>query len=169
MSWNLFLFSYCLFLFFCHFEKWLNAWAEPVLNWLVGHDFMQKCFEDFCLLFTFVLISFYWLTHTHTHTHNIYIIYMSVHIFSTYLSYVFIHTHTHTHIYIYYIVIHSQTISLYHNSSLWLDTRDARSGDRNLGNFTPGYSTAQAPTKWTYEKGVKHTHKYIYIYIYIYI
>ena len=31
------------------------------------------------------------------------------------------HTHTHTHIYL-YIVIHGKTVSLYHNSSVWLDT-----------------------------------------------
>ena len=47
--------------------------------------------------------------------------------------------------YIYiYIVIHRQTVSFYQNSSVWLDTQDARSRDRNPS-------------------------KYIYIYIYIYI
>ena len=46
-------------------------------------------------------------------------------------------THTHTHIYIYiYIVIHRQTVSFYQNSSVWLDTQDARSRDRNPSNFT---------------------------------
>ena len=40
-------------------------------------------------------------------------------------------------IYIYiYIVIHRQTVSLYQNSSVWLDTQDARSRDRNPANFT---------------------------------
>ena len=31
-----------------------------------------------------------------------------------------------------YIVIHRQTVSLYHNSSVWLDRLDSRSWDRNL-------------------------------------
>ena len=45
------------------------------------------------------------------------------------------HTHTHTYIYIYiYIVIHRQTVSFYQNSSVWLDTQDARSLDRNQSN-----------------------------------
>ena len=33
-------------------------------------------------------------------------------------------------------VVHRQTVSLYHNSSVWLDTQDASSWDRNLPNFT---------------------------------
>ena len=44
------------------------------------------------------------------------------------------HTHTHTHIFLY--VIHRQTVSFYQNSSVWLDTQDARSQDRNPSNFT---------------------------------
>ena len=39
------------------------------------------------------------------------------------------------HIYI-YIVIHRQIISLYHNSSVWLDTQDASSHNRYPPNFT---------------------------------
>ena len=39
------------------------------------------------------------------------------------------------HIYI-YIVIHRQTVSLYHNSTVWLDTQDSSSWDQNLPNFT---------------------------------
>ena len=35
-----------------------------------------------------------------------------------------------------YIVIQRQTVSLYHNSSVWLDTQDASSWNRNLANFT---------------------------------
>ena len=34
-----------------------------------------------------------------------------------------------------YIVIHRQTVSFYQNSSVWLDTQDARSRDRNPSNF----------------------------------
>ena len=44
---------------------------------------------------------------------------------------------TYIYIYIYiYIVIHRQTVSFYQNSSVWLDTQDARSRDRNPSNFT---------------------------------
>ena len=43
-------------------------------------------------------------------------------------------------IYIYiYIVIHWQTVSLYHNSSVWLDTWDAPNWDQNLLNFMSGW------------------------------
>ena len=35
-----------------------------------------------------------------------------------------------------YIVIHRQTVSFYQNASVWLDTQDARSRDRNPSNFT---------------------------------
>ena len=34
-----------------------------------------------------------------------------------------------------FIGIHRQTVSLYHNSSVWLDTRDAPSRDRNPHNY----------------------------------
>ena len=69
------------------------------------------------------------------------------------LEYTHTHTHTHTHIYIYiyiyiYIcvcvcvcVIHRQILSMYHNSSLCLDTQDASSWDLN---FT---QTAADPTQ----------------------
>ena len=51
------------------------------------------------------------------------------------------------YIYIYiYIVIPKQTVSLYHNSSVWLDMQAASSRNRNPADFT-----------------------YIYIYIYIYM
>ena len=35
-----------------------------------------------------------------------------------------------------YIYSHPQTVSIYQNSSVWLDTQDARSRDRNPANFT---------------------------------
>ena len=45
----------------------------------------------------------------------------------------------YSYIYIYiYIVIHRQTVSFYQNSSVWLDTQDARSRDQNPSNFTLG-------------------------------
>ena len=52
---------------------------------------------------------------------------------------------THTYIYIYiYIYIYSDllAVSLYHNSLMWLDMRDASSRDRNPADFTSvGYLT----------------------------
>ena len=52
------------------------------------------------------------------------------------------------HIYI-YIVIHRQTVSFYQNSSVWLDTQDARSRDRNPSNFRLDCVTDHLATKWT--------------------
>ena len=40
------------------------------------------------------------------------------------------------YIYIYIYIIHRQTVSFYHNSSMWLDTRDASSWIRNPPMFT---------------------------------
>ena len=40
------------------------------------------------------------------------------------------------HVCIIYIVIHRQTVSLYHNPSVWLDTQEALNWDRNLSHFT---------------------------------
>ena len=59
------------------------------------------------------------------------------------------------YIYIYiYIVIHRQTVSFYQNASMWLDTQDARSRDRNPSNFTLDCVTDHSATKWTtLEKG----------------
>ena len=44
---------------------------------------------------------------------------------------------------LYILVIHRHTVSLYHNTSMWLDTRDAWSWDRNLADLMPvGYPIA---------------------------
>ena len=52
--------------------------------------------------------------------------------------------------YIYiYIVIHRQTVSFYQNSSVWLDTQDARSRDRNPSNFTLDCVSDHSSTKRT--------------------
>ena len=51
-------------------------------------------------------------------------------------------------IYIYiYIVIHRQTVSFYQNFSVWLDTQDARSRNRNPSNFTIDH-TATSELRW---------------------
>ena len=55
-----------------------------------------------------------------------------------------------TCLYIYiYIVIHRQTVSFYQNSSVWLDTQDAQSQDRNLSNFTLDCDSDHSATKRT--------------------
>ena len=66
------------------------------------------------------------------------------------------------YIYIYiYIVIHRQ-ISFYQNSSVWLDTQDARSRDRNPSNFTLNCDTDHSSTKrTTLAKGIL---RYFYFY-----
>ena len=64
-----------------------------------------------------------------------------------------------------YIVIHRQTISLYHNSSIWVDTRDTSSWNRNPagftshGNLTPKYRPIQR--KW------RNFFWYTFIYLYV--
>ena len=53
-------------------------------------------------------------------------------------------------IYIYiYIVIHRQTVLFYQNSSVWLDTQDTRSRDRNPSNFTLDWVSDHSATKRT--------------------
>ena len=54
------------------------------------------------------------------------------------------------YIYIYiYIVIHRQTVSFYQNTSVWLDTQDARSRDRNTSNFMLDCVSDHSATKRT--------------------
>ena len=48
-----------------------------------------------------------------------------------------------------YIVIHRQTVSFYQNSSVWLDTQNARSRDRNPSNFTLDNDSDHSSTKRT--------------------
>ena len=48
-----------------------------------------------------------------------------------------------------YIVIHRQTVLFYHNSSVWLDTQDARSRDWNPSNFTLDCVSDHSSTKRT--------------------
>ena len=48
-----------------------------------------------------------------------------------------------------YIVIHRQTVSFYQNSSVWLDTQDARRRDRNPSNCTLDWVSDHSSTKRT--------------------
>ena len=64
-------------------------------------------------------------------------IYIYIYIYIFYLTiYIYIYIYYLTiYIYIYiYIVLHRQTVSLYHNFSVWLDTLDASSWNRNPPN-----------------------------------
>ena len=45
--------------------------------------------------------------------------------------------------------MHRRTVSLYHNSSVWLDTLDTRSWDRNPPNFTLGLVSDDSANKRT--------------------
>ena len=69
-------------------------------------------------------------------------------------------------LYIYiYIVIHRQTVSFYQNSSVWLDTQDARSRDRNPSNFTLDWFSDHSATKrTTLAKGIL---RYLFIYLFL--
>ena len=64
--------------------------------------------------------------------------------------YIYIYLNVYIYIYIYiYIVIHRQTVSFYQNSSVWLDTQDARSRDRNPSNLTLDKVSDLSTTKRT--------------------
>ena len=84
--------------------------------------------ENKCIHTFHKCISVIWTVHTHTHTH----------------------THTHIYIYIYtymyvcmYVYRLTFVVPQYHNFSVWLDTRDASSWNRNptdfwsVGHLTP--------------------------------
>ena len=59
--------------------------------------------------------------------------YLSLFIYILYIYiYIYIYIYTHT----LYIYCYPQTVSLYYNSSVWLNTRDASRRDRNPHNFT---------------------------------
>ena len=47
-----------------------------------------------------------------------------------------------------HIVIHGATVSLYPNSSVWLDTRDASSWDRNPPKFTLDLASNRSAIRW---------------------
>ena len=65
-----------------------------------------------------------------------------------------------------YIVNHRQTASFYQNSSVWLDTQDARSRDRNPSNFTLDCVSDHSSTKrTTLTKGIL---RYFYLFIYLF-
>ena len=96
--------------------------------------------------------------------------------------YIYIYIYTHSHRYIcvdiykyIYIVIHRQTVSFYQNSSVWLDTQDARSQDRNPSNFTLDCVSDHSATKRTMlAKGILRYFYFLataaaaFVYIYLY-
>ena len=70
--------------------------------------------------------------------------------------YIYIYIYIYIKIYIYiYIVIHRQTVSFCQNSSVWLDTSDAWSRDRNPSNSTIDLvSDRSANKRTTLAKGI---------------
>ena len=62
---------------------------------------------------------------------------------------------------------HRQTLSLYHNSSEWLETRDASSWDRNPPNFQLGMVSNHSAISVTYVSWEFITRIYICIYVYV--
>ena len=67
-----------------------------------------------------------------------------------------------------YICSPPLTVSLYHNPSVWLDTQDAQSWDRNLADFYASqifYCTAMR--KLSVSKGIL-THMYHFCFVFIY-
>ena len=119
-----------------HILKWTTPilnWTTPILNWkmyrwrssaflIFQSVFVRKWNYSTTVVWNHLRCRSPVFNHTHRHTH----------------------THTHTHIYIYICiymcvcvcnVIHRWTVFLYYNSSVWLDTRDASSSDRNLADF----------------------------------
>ena len=83
------------------------------------------------------LLPNYTHIHTHTNTHTYTYIYIYIYIWKPINTHIYVSkcnrkSNVYINIYIYiYIVIHRQTVSFYQNSSVWLDTQDARSRDRN--------------------------------------
>ena len=74
------------------------------------------------------------------------------------------HTHTYIHTHI-CTVIHRQTVSLYHNSSVWLDTQDASIWNRNPADLmSVGYLTSKLSSL-----SVQVKEFYIYIYLHIHL
>ena len=61
----------------------------------------------------------------------------------------------------YSLVIHRQTVSLYHNFSVWLDTVDSRSWDRNLADSNDNPRSYNTTTR-------KLTLMYHICFVYIY-
>ena len=84
-------------------------------------------------------------TSTNVHSAAMWELYDIPHIFYTWI----IHTHClrtltgyYWYIYIYIYISHRQTVSLHHNSSVWVDMREAPGWNRNPSDFTSvGYLT----------------------------
>ena len=115
---------------FCYYICWsLFIWGMAMWNSLVIFILFLSIFycwkyHDMVLYFCAESNVFYWL--------------------KTLLAVNFNH-YIYIHIYI-YIVIHRQTFSLYHNTSVWLDMWDAPSWDWNLPNFTLGWWPTLRPS-----------------------
>ena len=128
------------------------------------HNLSKKC-SDMALLSwwgsdLFELITIY---HFNTHTH-IYI-YKSIYIYKCIYIYIYMYVCIYIYTYI-YIVIHRYTISLYHNSSMWLDLLDTSNWDRKQIcqlDILP-LSQQHSQCKWKY---FLHISFYVYIISYL--
>ena len=71
-------------------------------------------------------------------------------------------------LYIYiYFVIHKQTVSLHHNSSMWLDTHDALSREQNPPKITPGWwHTPRKAGDSTTVRELTHMYPLSFVYIF---
>ena len=100
-----------------------------------------------------------WCSCIHIYILVCHLVYIYIYIYTCMLSCIYIYTcMSYLYVifnkirlqYIYiYIVIHRQTVSFYQNSSVWLDTQDARSRDRNPSNFTLDCVRDHSATKRT--------------------
>ena len=91
---------------------------------------------------------------------------------SRWILYIYIYIYIFINwIYIYiYIVIHRQTVSLYHDYSVWLDMQDASSWDRNPPKFTldMAYNSSVISVTYVSSRIIKHVYWLLLAYILCY-
>ena len=145
-------------------EEWfeISQWTTHTFTYIYIHTHIHiythiyRHIHIYIYIYTHTYIYIH--THIYTHTHTYIYIYICIYVHARTHIYTHTHiymcthshTHTHTHIYIYiylYIVIHRQTVSFYQNSSVCLDTQDARRWDQNPSNFTLDCVSDHSSTK----------------------
>ena len=116
---------------------------------------------DYILVIFYIYIYIYVFIYFLGHIFVIFYIYIYIYIFIYLYIYFWVYFGYILHIYIYiFSVIHRQTVSFYQNSSVWLDTQDARCRDQNPSNFTLDCDSDHSSTKrTTLAKGIL---KYFY-------
>ena len=108
---------------------WKNSsWWQKINNFPIYFPFTHT--HTHIYIYIYIYIAFYFHLSMFTH------LYIYLHIWVN-IDALFSYFYIQSYIYIYiYIVIHRQSVSLYQNSSIWLDTQDASNWDRNPPNFT---------------------------------